>query len=267
MPKYKVIPIAAVIAPPAPVRVAMDETKLDELAASIRLQGVLQPLIVVPEGENYRIVAGHRRFRASCMAGLCELPCMVYQTGALAEQAAMLAENVCREDLTPAEEGFFFAEYCEKHAPLEADLPRVFGQSLSYIYDRMAFVKGYADVVQANAERKINFAVAKQLLQVTDAEHRAFLLDAAIEGGATARVVLGWVVDWKKSKTYRSAEAPGEPVAVSAAALPQAPLGCIFCGSVHDVGNLVSVPIHSYEVETLRGILRKLGVLAEAREG
>jgi ParB/RepB/Spo0J family partition protein len=282
MPQYKIVSRYELQEPPAPVRASMDETKLEELAGSIRLHGVLQPLVVVPIPDSaafveaidagdvlgalgqiaptYRIVAGHRRFLASQMAGLKELPCMVYESGTLAEEAAMLAENVHRENLTPAEEGLFFAEYVEKHKPLEADLPRIFGQSLNYIYERMTFVAGPVEIVQANAERKINFGVAKELMRCTDDAHRKFLLMHAIEGGATATVVHKWIVDWRQSQTFRSAEASGAPVAVSIAALPQAPQGCVFCGSKDNPEHFVQVAIHKYELATLAGILGKLGV-------
>ena len=86
-------------------RRVMDEGSLHELAESIRTQGVMQPLLVRPVGESgYEIIAGERRFRASQLAGLDEVPVLVREVGD--EQAAIMAlvENMQREDLNPLEE-------------------------------------------------------------------------------------------------------------------------------------------------------------------
>jgi ParB family transcriptional regulator, chromosome partitioning protein len=281
-PQLRTIDLREIAEPPTPVRCSMDETKLEELAASIRLHGLLQPIIVVSEcpgcegdsviagaapaearahmGPLYRIVAGHRRFLACRMIGLSDMPCMVYADGQLAEEAAMLAENVCRENITPAEEGIFFAQYVEKHGPLEADLPRIFGKSLNYIYERMAFVAGPPDIVEANAARKINFAVAKELMKVTDEQHRKWLLGHAIEGGATARVVMGWVLDWRKMQCGPAQPPAGEPVAMPVAALPLAEAPCIYCGELTDRGRMVQAPIHDYEIAPLVRMLTQMGL-------
>src|SRR5271170_2156090 len=182
IPYYQIIPLAQLQEPQLAARVSMDEDKLTDLAGSIRMLGVLQPLIVVPITEDgldtpafstkvhpevewdvsrkYRIVAGHRRFLASRMIGLWDVPCMVYVDGGIAEEAAKLAENVHRENLTPAEEGLFMLEYCERHSPTESELSSIFGASLSYIYGRMDFARGPVEIVRANAERKINMGVA-----------------------------------------------------------------------------------------------------------
>jgi ParB/RepB/Spo0J family partition protein len=263
----------------------MDEEKLNELSADIRVKGVLQPLIVrrLTEAEKqsilgqwvelqetnsraipaYRIVAGHRRFLASRMAGLQTVPCVVYDSGELADEAVMLSENFHRENVTPAEEGLFIAQYIEKHNPLEADLPRIFGRSLDSIYDRLSFVRGFADIVQANAERKINYAVAKELMKCTDTEHRRYLLGHAIEGGATAGVVRGWIVAWKGSQCAPRTDTGSQTVTVTPTMLPQAPAGCIFCGSTENPHSMVQIAIHEYEIKTLIGMLKQLGV----REG
>src|SRR5690606_14513054 len=89
-------------------RTRMDEGALAELADSIRTQGVMQPILVRPLGDKktgkYEIIAGERRFRAACMAGLEEVPVLVREVAD--ENAAVMAliENIQREDLNPLEE-------------------------------------------------------------------------------------------------------------------------------------------------------------------
>ena len=92
-------------------RTRMDEGALTELAASIKAQGLMQPILVRPIGQDtlsglvkYEIIAGERRFRASQLAGLTEVPVLVRDVDDLAAAAMALIENIQREDLNPLEE-------------------------------------------------------------------------------------------------------------------------------------------------------------------
>ena len=80
-----------------------DEAALNELAASIRAVGVLQPIIVSQEGERYTIIAGERRYRASRLAGLTEIPAIVRDWDSQKRLEAALIENLQRDDLNPVE--------------------------------------------------------------------------------------------------------------------------------------------------------------------
>ncbi len=86
-------------------RTRMDPGSLEELAASIKAQGVMQPIMVRPVGEDaYEIIAGERRWRAAQIAGLAEVPCLVREIPDEAALAMSLIENIQREDLNPLEE-------------------------------------------------------------------------------------------------------------------------------------------------------------------
>jgi ParB family chromosome partitioning protein len=86
-------------------RTRMDPGSLEELAASIRVQGVMQPILVRPlDGDAYEIIAGERRWRAAQIAGLAEVPCLVREIPDEAALAMSLIENIQREDLNPLEE-------------------------------------------------------------------------------------------------------------------------------------------------------------------
>ncbi len=83
----------------------MDEASLEDLAASIKAQGLMQPILVRPvDGGRYEIIAGERRWRAARMAGLTEVPVLVRNVGDDAALAMALIENIQREDLNPLEE-------------------------------------------------------------------------------------------------------------------------------------------------------------------
>ncbi|MBI2316920.1 MAG: ParB/RepB/Spo0J family partition protein, partial [Betaproteobacteria bacterium] len=86
-------------------RTRMDEASLQELAVSIRQQGLMQPILVRPLGDSrYEIIAGERRWRAAKLAGLSEVPALVREVSDQAALAMALIENIQREDLNPLEE-------------------------------------------------------------------------------------------------------------------------------------------------------------------
>jgi ParB family chromosome partitioning protein len=103
-----VLPIAQLQAGKYQPRTRMDEGALNELAASIRSQGVMQPVLVRPLGSDgvtrYEIIAGERRFRAAQLAGLEDIPVLVREVDDQAAAAMALIENIQREDLNPLEE-------------------------------------------------------------------------------------------------------------------------------------------------------------------
>ena len=102
----RTLPVSALVANPAQPRRTFTEEALDELADSIRQQGIIQPLLVRPleDGERFQIVAGERRWRAAEKAGLAEVPVYVRAMDEQEAMAAALIENLQREDLNPVEE-------------------------------------------------------------------------------------------------------------------------------------------------------------------
>ncbi|MGG7605319.1 ParB/RepB/Spo0J family partition protein [Massilia sp. BKSP1R2A-1] len=102
------LPVTQIQAGKYQPRTRMDETSLSELAASIKTQGIMQPVLVRPLGEGapvpYEIIAGERRFRAAQMAGLEEIPVLVREVDDQSAAAMALIENIQREDLNPLEE-------------------------------------------------------------------------------------------------------------------------------------------------------------------
>jgi ParB family transcriptional regulator, chromosome partitioning protein len=118
------------------------EAQLEELAASIRERGLVQPLVVRPStGDTYEIVAGERRWRAAQLANLHELPVIVR---ALSDQEAVeiaIIENVQREDLNAIEEGEGYRLLMDGHGYTQEDLAKVIGKSRSHLANTLRLLK------------------------------------------------------------------------------------------------------------------------------
>lgn len=171
----KQIPLVQIGANPDQPRKTFTETELAELAASIREKGVLQPILlraVTNRPYMYEIVAGERRFRASKMAGLNEIPALVKT---LTNENAMeiaLIENVQRENLNPIEEGNAYKNLMEKCGYEIADVCRLIGKSEGYIRNSLRLdvlpgsVKELVSNGQLSASHARTLVVADDPLQI-----------------------------------------------------------------------------------------------------
>ncbi len=109
------VPIAKIRANPQQPRTAFSERELSELAESVKAVGILQPLIVRPEGDGYQLIAGERRLRAAKLAGLDTVPVIERMASDDELLTLALVENLQREDLNPIEKAKGFKELIERH--------------------------------------------------------------------------------------------------------------------------------------------------------
>lgn len=165
------VPLIQIGANPDQPRKTFDDAELADLAASIKEQGVLQPILlrsVKGQAHQYEIVAGERRFRASGMAGLAEIPALVKT---LTDENAMeiaLIENVQRENLNPIEEAAGYKNLMEKCGYELADVSRLIGKSESYVRNLIRLDTLPADVKKMVAAGDISASHARTIAVADD---------------------------------------------------------------------------------------------------
>ncbi len=181
-----ILPIDQMDANPDQPRKEFDQAGLEELAESIRKYGILQPLLVkkntMPGRPPYEIVAGERRFRASKMAGLDQLPVIVREEGV--EESALLSvvENVQREDLNPFEEAQAYREIMQAYALTQQNLAEALGKSRAYVANATRLLQLDEDSLVALREGTLTSSQARTLLAEKDLRKRAKLRRLFIEG-------------------------------------------------------------------------------------
>lgn len=151
-------------------RKEFDENALEELEASIRQYGVLQPLMVKKLGDHYEIIAGERRWRAAKMAGLKEVPVIVKNLSEQEISEVSLIENIQRESLNPIEEAFAYQRLLEDYGLRQEDLAKRVGKGRASITNAVRLLKLAQPVQDMLRAGVITTGHAKALLSITDLE-------------------------------------------------------------------------------------------------
>ncbi len=188
-PQPSGIPIDLVAPNPDQPRRRFDEADLEDLAASIREHGVLQPVILRPDPADparYQIVAGERRWRAASRAGLHEIPAIVRALDDRTVLEIAIIENIQRADLNPVEEARGYAQLVESFGHTQEDLARIVGKSRSHLANMMRLLALPDAVLGHLAEGRLSAGHARALVTAPDP---VALAEAAIAEGLSVRQI------------------------------------------------------------------------------
>ena len=149
-------------------RTTMDEAKIDELARSIRANGIIQPIIVRRVEGGYEIVAGERRWRASQRAGLLKVPVVVRDIPEERLLAAALIENIQREDLNPIEEAHAYRRLADEYQLTQEQIADAVGKDRSSIANYLRLLKLPQEVRASVGSGALSMGHARALLALPD---------------------------------------------------------------------------------------------------
>jgi ParB family chromosome partitioning protein len=174
----KVIPIERIEPNPQNPRLAIDEVMLEELAASIREHGVLQPILVRPIGENhFQLIAGERRWRASKIAGHPTIPALVEDIDDETALEISIIENLQREDISPLEEAAMYDRMIRDHGYSIRKLAEKLGKDKGYLENRLRLADAPDEVRELVSLRKDTLSHAYELMKVQDPKKRRKLAE------------------------------------------------------------------------------------------
>lgn len=187
------IELALLLEPVNAARESFDETALSDLAESMKEVGLITPLAVEPEGDKFRIHAGHRRYIAAIGLGWKDIRCSVFPPGMADGEAIKVHENRFRETVNPGHEAKYFARLLDSHCGGDVDvLCAKTKMSRSYVEGRLLLLQGDERVFAALNDDAISIGVAQELNKVTSRADRWVYLEAAMTGGASVRMVREW---------------------------------------------------------------------------
>ena len=190
-------------------RKKFDAEPLNELANSIKNHGILQPILVVERNGRYLIVAGERRWRASKMAGIKEIPCIVADFTNAEIKEISIVENLQRQDLTPIEEAKAIKELIEEFGWTQEVVADRLGKSRPAISNTLRLLQLAPEVIQMIEDGKLSAGHAKSLVVVTDKDAQIKLAKQVSERKLTVRD-LEQAVKSTKSKSKGQAPSGGK---------------------------------------------------------
>ena len=240
----------------------MDEAKLSELSESIKAQGVIQPILVRQvEGGRYEIVAGERRWRASRLAGLDEVPVVVRELEDRTVIAMALIENIQREDLNPLEEAEALQRLISEFSLTHAEAAQAVGRSRASVSNLLRLIDLPAGVRVLLESRRLEMGHARALLTLAPELATKLAQDAADEGWSVREVE-------HRAQQFAAGKVPGARKARPAPSAPQADIASLETELSESLGTRVAINhgrggkgklvIHYTDLDTLDGVLERL---------
>ena len=240
----------------------MDEAKLSELSESIKAQGVIQPILVRQvEGGRYEIVAGERRWRASRLAGLDEVPVVVRELEDRTVIAMALIENIQREDLNPLEEADALQRLISEFSLTHAEAAQAVGRSRASVSNLLRLIDLPAGVRVLLESRRLEMGHARALLTLAPELATKLAQDAADEGWSVREVE-------HRAQQFAAGKVPGARKAKPAPSAPQADIASLETELSESLGTKVAINhgrggkgklvIHYTDLDTLDGVLERL---------
>jgi len=181
----KELPVGKVVPNPEQPRMTFHEETLQELAASIREHGVLQPILVRPAGDLFQIIAGERRWRASKLAGKETIPSIVERFDDATALEIALIENLQREDLSPLDEAIIYKKMTDELGYSIRNLAGKLGKDKGYVENRLRLATAPDDVREMVAARYDTLSAAYELMKIEDKRRRKSLAKQVVAGKLT----------------------------------------------------------------------------------
>lgn len=181
------LPVAAIARNPYQPRQVFEQTQLEELAASIREHGVLQPVLVTEVAGGYRLIAGERRLRAAEMAGLERIPALVRSADETAQLAWAVIENVQRSDLNAIEQATAFRQLVDDFGLSHEDVASRVGRSRAAIANTLRLLELAPEVQQQVREGRLSEGHARAIGGLADHGQQALVGRQAEQNALSVR--------------------------------------------------------------------------------
>ena len=168
-------------------RIKFNEEAINELSKSIKEHGVIQPIVVRPIGDKFEIIAGERRYKASCMAELKTIPAIITDLNDKDSAEVALIENVQRENLTPIEEAISYKKILDMGYITQDALASKLGKTQSTVANKLRLLNLDDEVQEALLNEKISERHARSLLKLQNKQEQKQLLNKIINERLTVR--------------------------------------------------------------------------------
>lgn len=185
--RYAEVEIEKVRPNPQQPRTMFDDQSIDELARSIRETGIIQPVLVVPEEDHYKIIVGERRWRAAQKAGLRSIPVIIRNISVDKQLEISLIENIHREDLNPLEIAQAFQRLSEELGLTQQEIADKVGKDRASVANYIRLLKLPEEIKQFIRENKLSMGQARAILALEEPELQLLVARQVVEKGFSVR--------------------------------------------------------------------------------
>jgi len=186
-PRHEMIPVDSISPNPLQPRRRFREESLEELAASMKEHGLVQPVIVRPEGTGYELLVGERRWRAALLAGIKSIPAIVREAEASESLQIALVENLHRDDLNGIEEATAYRYMLEEFDLSQEEIADRVGKSRSAVANALRLLQLPVEIQAAVVADEITGGHARALLALQGESYQAVLLQRIVDEGLSVR--------------------------------------------------------------------------------
>jgi len=187
--KQQEIELNRILSNPYQPRTTWDQQELQSLADSIKVSGVIQPIVVRPAGNNFELIIGERRFRAAQLASLKTIPALVRKATEKQMLELALIENIHRSNLNPIERAQAYRKYLDTFSLTHAEAAQRFGEDRSVVTNYLRLLELPAEVRQLLADGQLTMGHARAILGLPTDELRQKLANRALAGRLSVREV------------------------------------------------------------------------------
>ncbi len=247
------VPVGSIRENPRQPRTHFSPSELEDLIASIKEHGIIQPLVVTELGGNsYELIAGERRLRSARMLGLATVPAVVRTANDQEKLELALIENIQRQDLNALEEAVAFQALVEEFGLTQDEVAKRVGKSRSAVANTIRLMDLPEEMRQALVDGKITKSHARTLLAETDLAKREHLFHAMMNGGGmTVREA-----EARTTPTTKSAPMPKDPNILDHERKLREILGTKV--DIQDRGGKGKITVSYFSKEEFRDLLSKL---------
>lgn len=206
--RYAEIEIEKLKPNPLQPRLKFSQESIDELAHSIEESGVLQPLIVVPEGDHYLIIVGERRWRAAQKTGLKKIPAVIRSMPKIQQLETSLVENLQREDLNPLEIALAYQKLMQELNYTQQEIAEKVGKDRASVANYLRLLKLPKEIQDNLAENKISMGHARALIALEDPQLQISLARQTIQNKLSVRDVERLIHSLKRTSSGQKSAIP-----------------------------------------------------------
>lgn len=253
--RYAALDVELLKPNPLQPRMKFDQEAIDELARSVKESGVLQPVLVVPEGDHYRIIVGERRWRAAQKAGLKKIPAVIRPLDKVRQLETSLAENLQREDLNPLEIALAYHKLIQELNYTQQDVADKVGKDRASVANYLRLLKLPKEIQTSLAEGRLSMGHARALIAVEDPGLQLSLARQMIQAQSSVRDAERMIQELKHAPSRRKPVQPDPDLLAVQEELIQA-LGTKV--SISGNANRGTIKVHYFSTDDLNRIYKKI---------